>query len=49
VIKILALCPLKNRQNREALGDVVEGVEDVVVVVGGVLEAIGNVVIVLEM
>jgi hypothetical protein len=38
VIKILALYPLKNCQNREALGDVVEGVEDVVIVVGGVLE-----------
>jgi hypothetical protein len=43
VIKILALCPLKNRQNRETVGDVVEVVEDVVVVVRGVVEAVGNV------
>jgi hypothetical protein len=49
VIKILALYPLKNCQNREALGDVVEGVEDVVIVVGGVLDVIKNEVMVLEM
>jgi hypothetical protein len=49
VIKILALCPLKNRQNREAVRDVVEGVEDVVVVVGGVVEAVRNVVKVSKM
>jgi hypothetical protein len=48
-MKILALHPLKNHQNREALGDIVEGVEDVVIVVGGVLETVRNVVMVLEM
>jgi hypothetical protein len=47
--KILALCPLKNRQNREPVGDVVEVVEDEVVVVGGTVEIVGNVVEVLEM
>jgi hypothetical protein len=55
VIKILALYPLKNRQNRKAVGDVVEVVEDVVVVVGdavldvvdgGVTEAVGDIVVV---
>jgi hypothetical protein len=45
VIKILALYPLKNRQNREVVGDVVEVIEDVVVVVGGVTEAVRDVVV----
>jgi hypothetical protein len=45
VIKILALCPLKKRQNSEVVRDVVEVVEDIVVVV----EAVGNVVEVLKM
>jgi signal-transduction protein with cAMP-binding, CBS, and nucleotidyltransferase domain len=49
VIKILALCPLKNCKNREAVRDIVEVVEDVVVIVGGVVEVVGNVVEVLKM
>jgi hypothetical protein len=49
VIKILALCPLKNRQNREAVGHVVERLEDVVVEAGDVVEVVRNIVEVLEM
>jgi hypothetical protein len=46
VIKILALYPLKNRQNRKAVGDVVEVVEDVVVVVGDAVLEVEVVVVV---
>jgi hypothetical protein len=49
VIKILALCPLKNHQNKEAVGDVVEVVKDIVVVVAGVVEVVENIVEVSEM
>jgi hypothetical protein len=44
VIKVLALYPLKNHQNWEAVRDVIKVVKDIVVVVGGVVEAVGNVV-----
>jgi hypothetical protein len=47
VIKILALYPLKNRQNREPVGDVVEKDEDIVVEAGEVVEEVRNVVEVL--
>jgi hypothetical protein len=46
VIKILAVYSLKNNQNRKAVEDVVEVVEDIVVVVSGVTEAVGNIVVV---
>jgi hypothetical protein len=48
-IKILAFRPLKNCQNREPIGDVVERVEDVVVEARDVIKVVVNVVEMLKM
>jgi hypothetical protein len=48
-IKILAFYPMKNHQNREPVGDVVERVEDVVIEARDVVKVVVNVVKVLKM